>query len=89
MHHSMYSIAPPNNASDSCGDGVFSYRIGSSKYYIVNMPSLIQQVFAQRGNVLNKRSVLEWFMKTAFGDNFATRDEVRHSRATTARSTSC
>lgn len=60
---------------DNSGDGIFSYRIGSGKYYVVNMPSLVQQVFAQRGNVLNKQRTLEWFMKTAFDDKFSTRDE--------------
>ncbi|KAF2028404.1 cytochrome P450 [Setomelanomma holmii] len=60
---------------DISGDGIFSYRIGAGKYYVVNMPSLVQQVFAQRGNVLNKQRTLEWFMKTAFNDKFSTRDE--------------
>jgi hypothetical protein len=45
------------------------------------MPSLIQQIFAQRGNILNKQNVLDWFMKTTFDDNFATRDEVQAFRA--------
>lgn len=39
------------------------------------MPSLVQQVFAQRGQALNKQKVLEWFMKTAFDDKWATRNE--------------
>lgn len=39
------------------------------------MPSLIQQIFAQRGNVLNKQKTLEWFMKSAFDDKYSTRDE--------------
>lgn len=60
---------------DNSGDGIFSYRMGSSKYYVINMPSLVQQVFAQRGNILNKQKILEWFMKTAFDDKYATRDE--------------
>lgn len=62
-------------SSDASGDGVFSYRIGSAKYYVVNMPSLIQQIFAQRGETLNKKATLEWFMRTAFDDKNATRDE--------------
>ncbi|OAL51217.1 cytochrome P450 [Pyrenochaeta sp. DS3sAY3a] len=60
---------------DNSGDGIFSYRIGSGQYYVVNMPSLVQQVFAQRAHVLNKQKILEWFMKTAFDDKFSTRDE--------------
>jgi hypothetical protein len=39
------------------------------------MPSLVQQIFAQRGNTLNKQKILEWFMKTTFDDKYATRDE--------------
>lgn len=49
--------------------------MGPSKYYVINMPSLVQQIFAQRGNVLNKQKILEWFMKSAFDDKYATRDE--------------
>ncbi|KAF2008830.1 cytochrome P450 [Aaosphaeria arxii CBS 175.79] len=60
---------------DLSGDGIFSYRLGPSIYYVVNMPSLVQQIFAQRGTVLNKQKILEWFMKTTFEDNYATRDE--------------
>lgn len=60
---------------DSSGDDIFSYRMGSGQYNVVNMLSLVQQVFAQRGNVLNKQGTLEWPMKTAFDDKSATRDE--------------
>lgn len=49
--------------------------MGPSKAYVISMPSLVQQVFAQRGNILNKVRTLEWFMNTAFDDKFAFRDE--------------
>jgi len=32
------------------------------------MPSIVQQVYAQRGSVLNKQKTIEWFMKKAFDD---------------------
>ncbi|KAH7087700.1 hypothetical protein FB567DRAFT_592369 [Paraphoma chrysanthemicola] len=60
---------------DSSGDDIFSNRMGSGQYNVVNMLSLVQQVFAQRGNVLNKQGTLEWPMKTAFDDKSTTRDE--------------
>lgn len=49
--------------------------MGPGKAYVISMPSLVQQVFAQRGNVLNKVRTLEWFMNAAFDDKFAFRDE--------------
>ena len=39
------------------------------------MPSLVQQIFAQKSATLNKQKILEWFMNTTFADNYATRDE--------------
>jgi len=57
------------------GDGIFSYRMGPGKAYVISMPSLVMQVFAQRSNVLNKIKTLEWFMNAAFDDKFAFRDE--------------
>lgn len=60
---------------DETGDGIFSYRIGSSLYYVVNMPSIVQQIFAQRGSTLNKQKTLEWFMRTTFDDKNATVNE--------------
>ncbi|KAF2181853.1 cytochrome P450 [Zopfia rhizophila CBS 207.26] len=60
---------------DASGDGVISYRIGPSKYYVVNMPSLVQQVFAQKLSVLSKEKILQWFMNATFADRHATRDE--------------
>lgn len=60
---------------DSTGDGVVSYRIGPSKYYVVYMPSLVQQVFAQKLSTLSKEKIFEWFMNVAFADGHATRDE--------------
>jgi hypothetical protein len=62
-------------SSFTSGDGIFSYRMGPSSAYVISMPSLVQQVFAQRGNVLNKVRTLEWFMNAAFDDKFAFRDE--------------
>jgi hypothetical protein len=35
------------------------------------MPSIVQQIFAQRGNILNKQRTLEWFMRTTFDDQNA------------------
>ncbi|KAF2474314.1 cytochrome P450 [Lindgomyces ingoldianus] len=60
---------------DTSGDGIISYRIGLSKYYVINMPSLVQQIFAQKSATLNKQKILEWFMNAAFADKHATRDE--------------
>ncbi|KAF2800342.1 cytochrome P450 [Melanomma pulvis-pyrius CBS 109.77] len=60
---------------DHTGDGIFSYRIGNSFYYVVNMPSIVQQIFAQRGNTLNKQNTLEWFMRTTFDDKGASKNE--------------
>jgi cytochrome P450 len=60
---------------DSNGDGVISYRLGPSKYYIVNMPSLVQQVFTQKLSTLSKEKILEWFMTVAFADGHAARNE--------------
>jgi hypothetical protein len=49
--------------------------MGPGKAYVISMPSLVMQVFAQRSNVLNKVKTLEWFMNAAFDDKFAFRDE--------------
>ncbi|KAH3976312.1 hypothetical protein HBH98_160140 [Parastagonospora nodorum] len=57
------------------GDGIFAYRMGPGKAYVISMPSLVMQVFAQRSNVLNKVKTLEWFMNAAFDDKFAFRNE--------------
>lgn len=39
------------------------------------MPSLVQQVFAQKLSTLSKEKILEWFMNVTFADGHATRDE--------------
>lgn len=40
------------------------------------MPSIVQQIFAQKGQILNKRKTLEWFMRTTFDDQNATVKEA-------------
>ncbi|KAF2500052.1 cytochrome P450 [Lophium mytilinum] len=60
---------------DSSGDGLISYRLGPSTYYVINMPSLVRQVFAQKAAVLSKEKILYWFMRVAFGDGNAARTE--------------
>ena len=64
-----------DKSRDSTGDGVVAYRLGPSKYHVINMPSLVKQIFAKRLTVLNKEKILIWFMKVAFGDGNASRDE--------------
>ncbi len=49
--------------------------IGPSQYYVLHMPSLVKQVFAKKLTVLNKEKILIWFMRVAFGDGNAARDE--------------
>jgi hypothetical protein len=41
------------------------------------MPSIVQQIFAQRGDVLNKQKTLEWLMRTAFDGHNATVKEAK------------
>ncbi|KAF2814025.1 cytochrome P450, partial [Mytilinidion resinicola] len=49
--------------------------LGPSTYYVLNMPSLVRQVFAQKAAVLSKEKILYWFMRVAFGDGNAARTE--------------
>ena len=39
------------------------------------MPSLVKQVFSKKPTVLNKDKILTWFMKVAFADGNAARNE--------------
>lgn len=53
---------------DESKDGVVSLCLAGQKQYVVVMPSLIKQVFAQREAVLSNRSVAYQLAKNIFGD---------------------
>lgn len=56
-------------------DGVISYRLGLSKYYVVYMPSMVSQVFAAKESALSKQRLLQWFYKVTMEDGWASRNE--------------
>ena len=57
---------------DESKDGVVSLRVFGQKHYVVVMPSLIKQVFAQREAVLSNRSMAYHLAKNLFWDGGVT-----------------
>lgn len=66
----------PTKTRDLTNDGITAYRLGPTKYYVVNMPSIVKQVFAKKLTVLNKENILLWFLKVTFADGNAARKEA-------------